>query len=66
MLNRGPEWRRWEPHIHALGTVMNDRFGGPNASHDHLTAPAQAIPILEAIAVADSDAPRFVRQTLGS
>jgi len=22
MLNRGSEWRRWEPHIHAPGTVM--------------------------------------------
>jgi hypothetical protein len=51
MLNRGPEWRRWEPPIHAPGTVMNDRFGGSNASHDHLAALKQAIPI---ITVADS------------
>ena len=66
MLNRGPEWRRWEPHIHVPGTVMNDLFGSPNASQDHLTALEQAIPIIEAIAVADSDAPRFVRRTVGS
>ncbi len=66
MLNRGPEWRRREPHIHTPGAVMNDRFGDPNASHDRLTALEQAIPIIEAIAVAYSDAPRFVRQIVGS
>jgi hypothetical protein len=66
MLNRGPEWRRREPHIHTPGSVINDQFGGPTASHDHLTALEQAIPIIEAVAVADSDAPRFVRRIVGS
>jgi hypothetical protein len=33
-MNRGSEWRRWEPHVHAPGTVMNNQFGGPNAWHD--------------------------------
>lgn len=66
MLNPGPEWRRREPQVHAPGTVMNDRFGGPKASHDHLTALEQAIPIIEAVVAADSDAPRFVRRTVGS
>jgi hypothetical protein len=64
MPNRVPEWRTWEPHIHAPGTVMNDWFGSPNASHDHLIALEQTIPIIEAIAVADP--PRFVRRTAGS
>jgi hypothetical protein len=27
-MNRGSEWRRWEPHVHAPGTVMNNQFGG--------------------------------------
>lgn len=36
MLNRGSEWRRWEPHIHAPGTVMNNQFSGPNAWGDYL------------------------------
>ncbi|MGO9769345.1 MAG: hypothetical protein ACLPSW_07275, partial [Roseiarcus sp.] len=53
MLSRGSEWRRWEPHIHAPGTVMNDQFSGPNAWHDYLTALEQATPVIEAIAVAD-------------
>jgi len=42
MLSRGSEWRRWEPHIHAPGTVMNNQFSGPNAWHDYLTALEQA------------------------
>jgi putative AbiEii toxin of type IV toxin-antitoxin system len=53
MMNRGSEWRRWEPHIHAPGTVMNNQFGGPNAWHDYLTALEQATPPIEAIAVTD-------------
>jgi len=53
MLNRGSEWRRWEPHIHAPGTVMNNQFSGPNAWDDYLTAIEQASPVIEAIAVTD-------------
>src|SRR5438132_10230522 len=26
--SRGSEWRRWDPHIHAPGTLLNDQFGG--------------------------------------
>ena len=25
---RGCEWRRWDPHLHAPGTLLNDRFSG--------------------------------------
>jgi hypothetical protein len=53
MLNRGSEWRRWEPHIHAPGTAMNDQFSGERAWHDYLTALEQATPVIEAIAVTD-------------
>lgn len=53
MLNRGSEWRRWEPHIHAPGTVMNNQFNGPSAWNDYLTALEQATPVIEAIAVTD-------------
>ena len=27
MISRGSEWHRWEPHIHAPGTVLNNQFG---------------------------------------
>lgn len=53
MLSRGSEWRRWEPHIHAPGTVMNNQFSGPAAWNDYLAALEHATPIIEAIAVTD-------------
>lgn len=53
MLNRGAEWRRWEPHVHAPGTIMNNQFNGPNAWNEYLTALERATPVIEAIAVTD-------------
>ncbi|OAN71706.1 phosphotransferase [Rhodobacteraceae bacterium EhC02] len=53
MLSRGSEWQRWEPHIHAPGTAMNNQFSGPTAWEDYLTALEQASPVIEAIAVTD-------------
>jgi len=53
MLSRGSEWRRWEPHIHAPGTAMNNQFRGPNAWDEYLTALENATPLIEAIAVTD-------------
>lgn len=53
MTSRGSEWRRWEPHIHAPGTVMNNQFTGPNAWDDYLTALESVSPALQAIAVTD-------------
>ncbi|MGH9343661.1 MAG: TrlF family AAA-like ATPase, partial [Terriglobia bacterium] len=53
MLDRGSEWRRWEPHIHAPGTVMNNQFSGANAWGDYLSALERATPIIEAAGVTD-------------
>lgn len=53
MLSRGSEWRRWEPHIHAPGTVMNNQYNGPEAWNDYLAALEKATPVIEAIAVTD-------------
>lgn len=52
-LNSGSRWHRWEPHIHAPGTLFNNQFKGPNAWHDYLTRLEQATPPLRAIAVTD-------------
>ena len=52
-LHRGSEWRRWEPHIHAPGTAMNNQFSGPTAWEDYLAALERASPAIEAIAVTD-------------
>lgn len=38
MINRGSQWERWEPHIHAPGTVLNNQFGETNAWETYLTA----------------------------
>jgi hypothetical protein len=53
MVNRGSEWRRWEPHIHAPGTVLNDQFGGGDPWKNYLTALEGLTPKVEAIAVTD-------------
>ncbi|HET9402673.1 MAG TPA: hypothetical protein VFO34_17130 [Candidatus Acidoferrales bacterium] len=53
MVSRGSEWRRWEPHIHAPGTVLNNQFGASNAWTNYLTALETAAPKIEAIAVTD-------------
>jgi hypothetical protein len=53
MLSRGSEWRRWEPHIHAPGTVMNNQYKGPAAWDDYLSALEAATPTTQAIAVTD-------------
>ena len=53
MISRGSEWRRWEPHVHAPGTLMNNQFTGPTAWKDYLAGLESATPAIEAIAVTD-------------
>ena len=53
MISRGSQWKRWEPHIHAPGTVLNNQFGGGEAWDSYLTTLEGLIPKIEAIAVTD-------------
>jgi hypothetical protein len=53
MLNRGSEWRRWEPHIHAPGTVLNNQFGGGDPWGNYLATVEGLTPKVEAIGVTD-------------
>jgi hypothetical protein len=53
MVNRGSEWRRWEPHIHAPGTVLNNQFSGNDPWESYLTKLEGLTPRIEAIAVTD-------------
>ena len=53
MIGRGSEWHRWEPHIHAPGTLMNNQFKGSTAWDDYLTALERSVPVIEAVAVTD-------------
>lgn len=53
MVSRGSTWHRWDPHIHAPGTILNDRFGGGDAWNTYLTTLEQLVPKVEAIGVTD-------------
>lgn len=53
MLTRGSEWRRWEPHIHAPGTVLNNQFGGADPWGTYISTLETRLPKIEAIAATD-------------
>jgi predicted ATPase len=53
MLSRGSEWHRWEPHIHAPGTLLNNQFGGTDPWARYLQTLEGLSPAIEAIAVTD-------------
>ena len=53
MISRGSEWHRWEPHIHAPGTVLNNQFGATDPWSAYLTKLEGLTPVIEAIAVTD-------------
>ncbi|HET7436186.1 MAG TPA: AAA family ATPase [Thermoanaerobaculia bacterium] len=48
---RGSEWRRWDPHMHAPGTLLNDQFGSNWESY--LTRIEEQSPVVEALGVTD-------------
>jgi energy-coupling factor transporter ATP-binding protein EcfA2 len=50
---RGSEWHRWEPHIHAPGTVLANRFVEKDAWERYLCALEAATPPLRAIGVTE-------------
>ena len=53
MISRGSEWHRWEPHIHAPSTILNNQFGAADPWGAYLTALENVRPNIEAIAVTD-------------
>ncbi|MGE0283487.1 MAG: TrlF family AAA-like ATPase, partial [Rhizobiaceae bacterium] len=53
MISRGSEWHRWEPHIHAPGTILNNQFGSADPWNAYLTTLEGLTPKIEAIAVTD-------------
>jgi hypothetical protein len=52
-ISRGSEWHRWDPHIHAPGTLLNDQFGSTDPWNAYLTAIENRTPKIEAIGVTD-------------
>ncbi|RWK76789.1 hypothetical protein [Mesorhizobium sp.] len=53
MISRGSEWHRWEPHIHAPGTILNNQFGATDPWGAYLTSLEGLTPKVEAVAVTD-------------
>jgi hypothetical protein len=51
--NSGSRWYRWEPHVHAPGTILNDQFKGADSWERYLTALETAMPAIRAIGVTD-------------
>lgn len=52
--SRGSLWRRWDPHIHTPGTVLNDQFGNsPHVWEEYLSRLESATPTVEALGVTD-------------
>lgn len=52
IVNRGSEWHRWEPHIHAPGTVLANRFA-KESWPSYLDALEAVVPALRVIGVTD-------------
>ena len=52
-LTTGSIWRRWDPHIHAPGTTLNDQFGSTDAWETYLSAIERSVPKIEGLGVTD-------------
>ena len=61
-VSRGSEWHRWEPHIHAPGTVLENRFLAGDWER-YLTALETATPKLRAVGVTDYCVTRSYERT---
>ena len=57
---RGSEWHRWDPHIHAPGTVLNDQFSGDWETY--LTRIEGSSPGIEALGITDYFSIRTYRE----
>jgi len=51
--DRGSTWRRWDPHIHTPGTVLNDQYSGVNPWEEFLSRIEASDPPIEAVGVTD-------------
>lgn len=51
--SRGSEWHRWEPHIHAPGTVLEDQYPASDGLELYLQTLETASPAVRAIGLTD-------------
>lgn len=50
---RGSLWQRWDPHIHAPGTAMNDQFSGDDPWAEFCDRVNQQEPTLKVLGITD-------------
>jgi energy-coupling factor transporter ATP-binding protein EcfA2 len=62
---QGSKWRRWDPHVHLPGTLLNDQFGGMSVD-EALDALAAASPLIEAAGITDYYSTRVFREAVDS
>ena len=51
--SRGALWNRWDPHIHAPGTVLNDQYKGPDRWEEFLSRIENSDPRIRALGITD-------------
>jgi energy-coupling factor transporter ATP-binding protein EcfA2 len=49
----GSKWHRWDPHIHAPGTVFNNQYRGGDAWEQFLTQVETSTPRIQALGITD-------------
>ena len=49
----GSRWRRWDPHIHAPGTIISNQFDGPDPWRHYFDALEARTPRIEALGITD-------------
>ncbi|MEQ8470014.1 MAG: AAA family ATPase [Marinoscillum sp.] len=52
ILSPGSIWLRWEPHIHAPGTILNDEFADTGLDK-YLTKIETSLPVIKALGITD-------------
>jgi hypothetical protein len=50
---QGSTWHRWDPHIHAPGTIFNDGYRGVDAWEQFLTHVEKSDPSIRALGITD-------------
>lgn len=50
---QGSVWCRWDPHIHAPGTILADHFRGADAWEEFLSGIEQSEPVIGALGITD-------------
>jgi hypothetical protein len=50
---RGSLWNRWDPHIHAPGTILNDQYKGSDPWEEFLSRIEKSDPPIRALGITD-------------